>query len=601
MNRIPTLPPSREPVSRARAASDTVLIAVVCGLGGGLVHVLASAVHRFVLDGFTWWSRDFAWMIPLSFTIFFLAAAVPVALVAAAVPRLLTPPRLVLLFGSAAALGVLLPYSQIARYAAAILALGVGVQLMRSTPAETSRARRSLRRIGWSLGGVVVLALVATRAVALSASLRATRTTGVPPAGAPSVLLIILDTVRAANLGLYGYGRPTTPHLERWMQRGVVFDRAFSPAPWTLPTHGALFTGHYGGELSGDWKVPLDASRRTLAEAFRGAGYATAAFAANLDYTTWESGLARGFTYFSDYNTSLRQLLASSPIAQTVSVREALSARSPLEAVRALAALNFWIDPKHWGDRTTARQITDRFLDWEARVNGVPYFAFLNYFDAHGPYDPEPEFRAAIGGTEAVDAYDAAIATIDAHLDRLFRALEARGRLDNTVVVVTSDHGELFGEHGLWGHAHNMYLDVLHVPLAMRGPGIPAGTRVNAEVSLVDMAATISALALGPGTERFPGQSLASHWENGVATRPALAEVSRTDNVKSTYPTSRGAMKSVIADGHHYIRNGDGIEELFDYVSDRGERRDLVAADSTRVRRMRFLVDSILSARSPTP
>lgn len=585
---------------RARAAADAALVALVCALGGGVVVAAASAVQRFVFDGFIWWSRDFAWMIPLSFAIFFLIAALPVAIAAAMAPRWLTPPRLVLIFGSAAVLGVLLPYSQIARPAAVLLALGAGAQLMRSMPASLERARRVLHRAAIALGTAVLATAVVTRGLAVLAERRATHTATAAAEGAPSVLLIILDTVRAANLGLYGYARPTTPHLERWMTGGAVFDRAFAPAPWTLPTHGAIFTGRYAGELSGDWKSPLDDAERTIAEAFRDAGYATAAFAANLDYTTWESGLARGFTYFSDYNTSFRQLLSSSPIAQTASMMEAISAESPVEALRALAALNFWIDPKHWGDATTARQVTDRFLAWEERVGDAPYFAFLNYFDAHGPYDAEPEFRGRFG-TRAVDRYDAAIATIDSHLGRLFETLEARGRLENTIVIVTSDHGELFGEHELWGHAHNMYLDVLHVPLALRGPGIPSGIRPTGEVTLADIPATLSELAFGARTEPFPGLSLSRHWGAHMPTRPALAEVSRAPNIDSRNPTSRGPMKSLVADGLHYIRNGDGVEELFDYLADRAESRDLVTTEPTRLRRMRGLVDSVLTARNPNP
>jgi arylsulfatase A-like enzyme len=122
-----------------------------------------------------------------------------------------------------------------------------------------------------------------------------------PPAGAPNVLLIVLDTVRARSLGLYGYERATSPNLDRFAKNGVVFSHAFSASPWTLPSHGAMFTGRLPHELSGGWMTPIDGTYPTLAEALSSVGYLTAGFIANTTYCPAEFGLARGFSHYEDH------------------------------------------------------------------------------------------------------------------------------------------------------------------------------------------------------------------------------------------------------------------------------------------------------------
>jgi len=129
--------------------------------------------------------------------------------------------------------------------------------------------------------------------------------------GMPNVLLIVLDTVRAKSLGLYGYGRPTTPRLERLARYGTVFKSAFSTAPWTLASHATMFTGRYPHELSTGFLSPLDTTYLTLAELFTSEGYQTAGFAANTFYASQEFGLSRGFTHYEDYRVSGRQVLDS--------------------------------------------------------------------------------------------------------------------------------------------------------------------------------------------------------------------------------------------------------------------------------------------------
>jgi arylsulfatase A-like enzyme len=353
-------------------------------------------------------------------------------------------------------------------------------------------------------------------------------------------VLIILDTVRAASLSLYGYGRPTTPHLDRLQGEATVFDRAFSVAPWTLPSHGSMFTGRYAGELSTDWRRSLDRADPTLAEVLRDRGYSTVGVVGNLRYTAHETGLGRGFLRYEDHHTSFGQLLRSAWLGQTEMIVQALRARDTKAALSALASANLWVDPNRDADPRRARSVTDTFLAWHAGHSaGRPFFAFLNYFDAHTPIVLPPEYEGKFG-EQPVDLYDGAIAYLDAEIGRLLASLAARGALDNTIVVITSDHGELLGEHGLVGHAHNLYARTLHVPLLMRWPsGVPAGKRIAEPVTLRDLAATITTLAGGVPAGTFPGRSLSRFWNEALRgdDSPIVAEVNRGVNPEPSMPT----------------------------------------------------------------
>jgi arylsulfatase A-like enzyme len=201
------------------------------------------------------------------------------------------------------------------------------------------------------------------------------------------------------------------------------------------------------------------------------------------------------------------------------------------------------------------------------------------------------------------NAYDASIASQDAALGELFAELERRGILENTIVVITSDHGEQLGEHGLFAHGNSLYMQNLHVPLVVVAPGrgVPAGRRVEAPVTLRSLAATVLDLAGAPDA-RIPGASMAVTWRDGTAPADqVLAEVSKGINSPRHVPVTRGDMKSLLADGHHYIRNfGDGREELYDLGADPGEENDLAREPRARERlvRSRDAVERIARPRS---
>ncbi len=272
------------------------------------------------------------------------------------------------------------------------------------------------------------------------------------PEGPPSILLISIDTTRADRLGCYGRQPSPTPHIDRWAAEGVVFESALTPIPVTLPAHTTLMTGtlpwRHGVRDNGVYRVPSDVP--TLAESFAEAGYDTAAVvgAAVLDR---QYGLDRGFGSYDDVKTAGGGL--------------AIAERR-------------------------ARQVTDAAL---ARAQSLrpPFVLFVHYFDPHAAYDPPPPFAARYRS----EPYVGEIASVDAEIGRLRESLEAKGLLENTVVVVTSDHGEGLGEHGEATHGVFLYQSTLHVPLVIRAPGWPRGHRVAGTVSLADVAPTLLDLA----------------------------------------------------------------------------------------------------------
>ena len=594
----PTAPPSAS--APFRRALEVLAIAISVGIGAGWMHALELTVARHLQHQLVWFSRDFIWMSPIAYTLVLLPAALILAGAALVWRSSRVQDVSVFSLSCVAVFGVLLPYSQVARIAALVLAAGASLQFARVASAAPERWRLRFQR--FALGGTALVALMALalprwreRTANRAISALPASSTPAPP---PNVLLIILDTVRAASMSLYGGPDSTTPRLEQWASDATVFDAAYAVAPWTLPSHASLFTGRYAGEVTADWKNPLDRSDSTLAELFRGRGYATGGFMANMHYTAWDSGLGRGFVTYLDYRRSWLQLIRSSAWTQTTLFDQLRAATSLGEAASAVLHPDLSIDIKHSFNRKTAREVTQQFLSWHAGIGQHPFFAVLNYFDAHQPYHAPPEFQRFANDSSGRARYHAAIAYLDASVDSVLQELRRRGALDNTVVVVTSDHGELFDEHGLSGHAHDLYRNVLHVPLLLRfPPSVPAGIRVSAAVSLRDVPATILGLTALAGAS-VPGRSLSGFWTNAaVGGSPALAEVTRAPNVDHTYPTSKGPMKALLDDSTHYIRNGDNTEELYRFRDDTSEASNLAASSNIPAALMRARVDSILGSR----
>ena len=573
----------------ARATGrDVLLVAVSLGLMTGFVESLYWTVKRFVLGDFTYLHREVFWMAPAMYAGAFLAAGLLLVPVARKVrhPALLT--GIVVVLTLLAAWCALLLFGWMHTLAQVLLAVGVAAQTGKWFDRNRPRAYQYMR---WT---TCVLLLVAVGIAALQKSLRSigenASLAALPAAAddAPNVLLIVMDTVRADALGAYGAPPTATPNLDRLAQRGVRFEQASSTASWTLPSTAGMLTGRLPVELSADWMTPLDSKVPTLAEFLAERGYATGGFVANYKYCTEETGIARGFAHYEDHEYSWSEFAECTALGRS------------LLFSHWLPRAGCYVDPV----RKSAADVNEAFLNWTSRRDR-PWFAFVNYLDAHDPYAaPAPYSRHRPQTADqrlamrfwwfldrsqlqpddlslARDAYADCIQYLDAEIGSLMNALEARGELDRTLIVITSDHGEHFGEHGLFLHGNSLYEPLVHVPLLMIWPErIPAEARVAAPVSLAALPATLQDLLAG-GEGPFAGESLSRRWSTEGRTlpdTPVYAEIVSppvTPPCQGVSPIFRGSMQSVRLGTMKYIRNADGGEELFDVAHDPAEQFDL--------------------------
>lgn len=579
--------PTRRWLTRAASAAPTIgaidcfMFAVWVGILTGIFEVAHLGIRHYSAGFVLRHSELLISMAPLSYTILFGTCGVALAALVAIVPRIVNGPVVVF------ALVLLAVYSQLSLHvlfgelAMALVCLGVAVQSARAATTHWQKLASFRRKtMPWCVGLLALLIF----SVPVARSLNESRTlANLPPAaeGAPNVLLIVLDTMRADHLQSYGYQRDTSPNIEAIAREGLVFERFVSTSPWTLPSHGTLFTGRYSHELSANWTVALDDTYPTLAEVLSRNGYATAGFAGNLGYCSRAYGLARGFAHYMDYGFDPEVLAGTNPIGRKLFPR-----------AKSTDLL-----------RHDAATITSGFIDWLPSRGERPFFAFLNYYDAHALYRvPEP-FREKYSGKygkssldpkrwetrdptdefiqELMNGHDACIGYIDEHIGMLVDHLREQGLLDNTLLIVTGDHGEHFGERGLVAHGNSLYWAQLHVPLVIRFPrGGPGSGRVAEFVSMRDLPATIlDVIGVKPEVE-FPGVSLRPLWDaNGAAApfvgSPILSSVRRGIRTPEWEPIYKGDMKSEVVGGLLHIFNGDGTEEKYDPVTDPRNERDL--------------------------
>ena len=578
------------------AGRDVALLAAWAGMVTGFAVFAEYLIGRYVLDRVNFLDPQLVWKIVVAHIVLFVAAGGLLLLLGFLWRPLRSAKALLAVFGTMAIYSALLLVPRMHGIATAVLAAGTAVQAGRMVAPRLPSLRRFMRR---SLAAGVSLAALAGIAIALTAAVRERRALAALPAaqpGAPNVLLLIWDTVRALNIGLHGYDRATTPNLDALTGLSIVFDRAFVSAPWTLSSHGTIFTGRWPFDLTASWRVPLDDRHPVIAEVLAGRGYATGGFVANRIFGPPDYGLARGFNHYEYFPLRIGTVMETAPLVR-----------------RMIGRFNRVFDTHYSAERRSAASITQSFLAWQRKHDGRPFFAFLNMFDAHEPYNPPSPWNTKFGESQhrritfdapptdgmvrdLHNAYDGGIAYLDDQLRVLLEELERRGVLDNTVVIVTSDHGEHFGEHGLIDHGNSLYAPLLHVPLVIRLPGAQAaGTRVAAAVSLRDIAATINDLA-GIDATTLPGRSLARFWrqpaDTTAAPEPLLAMVPFAPRQPEWYPLARGDIRSVIVWPWQYIRNGDGSEELYDLENDAAGLVDRSVSDPAALARLRATLDT---------
>lgn len=567
----------------------------------------------------------FFWMIPFSDMLLLGAVGLMLGALARNRPRLahLVGWRTLLALATAA---IVLTVHGLGLYAAISLACGIGVVLGRVIEQRAERFAQFARRTMPLLGGpVVILAIVSVlyqrnaEGIALARLPAAENQT-------PNVVFIVLDNVRASSLRLYGHQRPTSPNLERLAKRGVVFEHARSTASWTLASHASMFTGQWSSKLAIDWYRGLDEQYPTLAEHLASNGYATAGFVGNTYYCNSRYGLDRGFARYEDYyeneRVSLFEVIHSSALGRGL-----------------LWCFRYNVNVEEGGNahRKTAAMLNQDALRWlDARPRDRPFFVFLNYFDAHSPFippeGPGPRFgSAALSPNEKVeilkrnqrfidgrprpgdgpretaerealsvllDGYETCIASLDHQLGALFDQLDQRGLTENTLVVITSDHGEHFNERGFLGHGMSVYEREVHVPLVVVPPGkrvVPPGF-IKTPVSLRDLPATVVDLVGLEGGTPFPGRSLARFWANGQQRGPQVASLVLSEvEPRPECAMPPGIARALVTDGKVYVRAPDGQEELYDLATDPFETHNLLkGTDAHSVDRYRGLLGQVL-------
>ena len=549
-------------------------LVAACALAVSVVHVAHNEISLRVFNRFTWTTRDFAWMAPIAYLILLSLLGVIV------MPFKRARDTIICAF---AAWSLLLLLTTIHPLATIALSLGVGRAL------AWLWSRASIRHLRWTAAASLALlacAVLVTRAPTAQAGTA-------PPNDAPNILLLILDTVAAKRMSLYGYHRETTPRLQELARESIVFDNAFAASTWSLPSHAAMFTGLLPHEQGTSYMQPMRDDARTIVQVLSERGYATGGFTANVGYTGHQTGLARGFEHFEDFTRSLSTMLLTTTFSQTDAVR---LARRNLDdgyvrgAVFAFTPRNLRLIGVRSLPNRPAADIVQRFQRWRSTIKGRPFFAFINFMEAHSPYEPPEPFRSRYG-TSTADRYDGAVAYLDSVVGSLLQTLPP-----NTIVAITADHGEQWGEKGFTGHGNTLYLPVLRVPLLVY---LPQRTRLRVPqpISLRDLPVTLLDVSHIPNND-FPGESLREIWERGKSI-VVYAEATQGKNVPPTNQTYSGPLRSVLDSAGHYIRFGNGKEEFYTWPNDLDELNNLAGKPEyePKVRQYRTLFDSFFPSR----
>ena len=404
---------------------------------------------------------------------------------------------------------------------------------------------------------------------------------------APNVILVTVDTLRADHLGCYGYDRPTSPQIDRLAQHSTRYRRALASSPWTVPSHASLLTGKLPFEHGahtvnrrgpGPNARPLALEHLTLAEALSAEGWTTAAFVANAACLSRRWQLDQGF---ATYHV----------------------------------------------EKAYADVLNSRVLAWLGMGPDQPFLLFVNYIDAHHPFNTAPRpglldrpvledhgalFRSLYdeilpaegalpaGHIEAViDQYDTAVANVDEELGRLFDRLRQLGLYDSSLVVVTSDHGEYFGEHWLIEHSKDVYQEALWVPLLVKAPGQAQG---RVEEALV-LSSDIPGLIL----DHCPQELAARHrqaFPQRPGRHPVISENYYTRSKDLFHPRwghRFERVRTAVYDWpYKYIHSSDGAHELYDLEADPSESVNLVEQRPELAARLRQELEALQRNR-PTP
>jgi arylsulfatase A-like enzyme len=414
----------------------------------------------------------------------------------------------------------------------------------------------------------------------------------------PNVIVLTLDTVRADHMSLYGYSRDTTPVLRTIAQDAAVYRSAVSPGDMTLSSHASILTGLYpsahGAHFANGYANgrPLAQRFTTLAEVLAEHGYSTGAVVANYAYLSRSFGFQQGFQYYDDR----APVPLISEHAQPFLLREGLC---PL--LRTFAPASDFERPYR-----SAGEINSEVAPLLKRFQAAsrPFFLLINYTDGHTPYLPPPPFDSRFPGNNPdfrwssysnlvfrvsamtgtvppgdkrhlLSQYDGAIAYLDSEIGRMVGALKNHGLYDNTLLIITSDHGEAFGERSLLNHAVSVYQDQVHVPLLVRNPlQKNGGAMYDQAVSTADIFPTVLS-SLGFDVPKEVQAVSLSRRVSGNPAVPVYSESFPNPFLKHVNSRFDRIERAVIMGKMKMIISTHGKHELFNLSSDADERSNL--------------------------
>ncbi|HEY7353265.1 MAG TPA: sulfatase [Terriglobales bacterium] len=593
---------------RANVVTSIFAIAVWFGIVAGFVEGVGLLVFQRI--NWTQWARvmhvskEIVWISPLVDVSFFLLIAVFVTVLSRVFRRIRAVRVLAFVLVFLTAYDWLMLTGHFYRRAALIFALGTAVAFGRwFRRRELSSLRMWRQSAPWlvlSLA-IVIAAIEGGKWIAEEGAVAE-----LPDAasGTPNVLVIVVDTLRADHLSSYGYSRQTSPDIDRLAKEGVLFENAVSASSWSLPSHASLVTGqpvheHGFGNVRPmpwfGWRKSALNGLPTLGEELQKHGYRTGAFSANRIYFTSNVGLGRGFVHFEDYFDGVGDSFVRTEFGREFArLYMNRSEKSKFTRAFRYLGLGSWLDKDSegsgdyggiYGVRKRADEVNRETLRWIERDRRHPFFAFLNYLDVHFGYGGPPGYpKPAWDSGSTIDEYDAGVKYTDDQIGELLRGMDRLGRLKNTLIVVTSDHGESLGDHGLSFHGAALYWELVHVPLIVWWPGhVPENVRAPQAVTNAAIANTVMNLVGAKGNP-FPGPDLSLLWQTQAP--PSLPDVSselpQTNTIVAVDLAMQGKiplatdgwMESVVSPQWQLIVHEKYGSQIYDWKADPGETRN---------------------------